>query len=161
MKKETKFLDEYKTRINGISVVFQNVPYEEAWGSKVIGINFHSKELEKKICLTLLKHQPILTGGILKYIRSYFDYSLQKMNDEFFGKTKATLSEWESNLDKPINADSAIREKIYAKLLAVFQSKMLVDLLDTVEKDAEPYTDENPLVLGNERETYYDQVVGQ
>lgn len=158
MKNEMKILNEYKTRINGISVAFKNVPYEESWGSKIIKINFHSKELENQICLSLLKHKPILTGGVLKFIRHYFNYSLQKMNDEFFSKTKATLSDWESNLDKVINADSMILEKIYKKLLAVYQSKVLEDLLGVVEKDSAPYTETNPLVLGNEKESYYDSV---
>lgn len=161
MKKEKKFLPEYKTRVNGISVVFKNVPYQEGWGSKILGINFYSKELERQICLHLLRHKPIITGGILKYIRAYFDYSLQKMNDEFFGKTKATLSEWESNLDKPINADSKSRERIYAQLLAIYQSKLLADLLVPIEKDSSQGTEANPLVLEEECPEYYDLAVGQ
>lgn len=159
MKNEIKTLKEYKTRINGISVAFKDVPYEESWGSQIIKINFHSKELENQICLSLLRHKPILTGGVLKFIRHYFDYSLQKMNDEFFGKTKATLSDWESNLDKTINIDSAVLERIYKKLLAVYQGKILEDLLASTEKDSAPYTDANPLVLGDEKESYYDAVV--
>lgn len=161
MKSEIKILKEYKTRINGISVAFKDVPYEESWGSQIIRVNFHSKDLENQISLSLLRHKPILTGGVLKFIRHYFDYSLQKINDEFFGKTKATLSEWESNLDKTINADSTIHEKIYKKLLAVYQGKILEDLLVSTEKDSAPYTDANPLVLGEEKEAYYDVAVGQ
>jgi hypothetical protein len=159
MKNETKILKEYKTRINGICVVFKDVPYEESWGSQVIKVNFHSKELENQICLTLLKHRPILTGGSLKFIRHYFNYSLQKMNDEFFDKTKATLSEWESNLDKIINIDSAAKEKVYNKLLATYQSKILEDLLVVAESNSPAYTDSNPLKLRAEEESYYGVAV--
>lgn len=158
MKNEIKILKEYKTRVNGISVAFKNVPYEDSWGSQIIKINFHSKELENQICLSLLKHKPILTGGVLKFIRHYLNYSLQKLNDEFFGKTKATLSDWESNLDKLINADSKVLDKLYNKLLAVYQSNVLEDLLAVAEKNSAPYTETNPLVLGNEKESYYDSV---
>lgn len=161
MKKETKFLKEYKTRVNGISVVFKDVPYEEGWGSQILKINFYSKELENQICLHLLKHKPLLTGGVLKYIRHYLDYSQQKMNDEFFGKTKATLSDWESNLDKVVNIDSKTHEKIYKKLLAVYQGKILEDLLSLTDTDSAPYTDANPLILGEDSEPYYEVAAGQ
>jgi DNA-binding transcriptional regulator YiaG len=157
---ETKILSEYKTRINGVCVVFKDVPYTERWGSKVIKINFHSKELENQICLALLKHRPVITGGILKFIRHYVDLSMQDVASEYFNVTKATISDWESSGDKIIKTDRLVYAKVFNKLVSTYQARMLESILLTQENSGNLYNDANPLNLRMEEESYYEIAMG-
>ena len=153
--KETKFLPEYKTRINGISVVFKDVPYTEKWGSKVFKINFHSKALENQICFNLLKDRPSMTGGVLKFVRHYLNWSLQDMAS-VLDITKTSIADWESSLDKVLKVKPDQYESIFLKLLSCYQSKMLEEILAKKDRSNNVYNDENPLDLRGEEESYYE-----
>lgn len=93
---------EFEYKGFGFPIILMNVPMIEVMGVWTPHINYNKLQ---KILLLALAHKSIpFTGNELRYIRKYFELSMEAFG-KMFGITHAAVSKWESRGNQLVNTD--------------------------------------------------------
>lgn len=125
----TKYIENYTTKINGLTFTFDRMPYVESFGQKELLFNFHDEELINEICKIVLIEKMEITNEILKFIRLYYDYSLEQMAKRYFDTSRQNLKNWEDNGLPEGTISSDQQENIYNDLIVEYTSRVQKNLL--------------------------------
>lgn len=137
-----KIMEEFIDYGCGFPVIFRNLPMIKIQGKWIPDINYN--DLEKTI-LILLCHKPFkLTGNELRFIRLYFEMTLQEFAKRF-GVQHPTIIKWENFKDDSTNmslgTEKDIRLFIINHVLGLRQVGKLYKELENTElnsKHSEP-----------------------
>ena len=84
----------------GFSIILRHVPMIKIEGKWIPDINYN--ELEKAVLMVLCQKSSKLTGNEIRFIRLYFEMTLQVFAKRF-GVQHPTVVKWENFKDLPTN----------------------------------------------------------
>jgi len=146
MKQKIQKAFEYKGF--GFPIILMNVPMIEVMGVWTPHINYNKLQ---KILLLTLAHKPIpLTGNELRFIRKYFELSMEEFG-KFFGVTHAAVSKWEKKKNRLLNTDIntercfrlfimdhlKVRDEDFRR---IYKEVIIQDIAELKKLDIEPFT---------------------
>ena len=148
MKK--KILKEFIDYGCGFSVVLKNVPMKKFYGKWIPDIDYNALE---KCVLLMLCHKPVkLTGNEIRFIRLYFEMTLQEFAKRF-GVQHPTVVKWENFKNNPtsmtLGTEKDIRLFIIGHLIG---KRKIADLYNELEQKPLKSTDSHyPIEVDMER----------
>ncbi len=99
---ERKTVKSYTDRGFGFPVILRHVPMIKAFGKWTPDINY--KQLERSVLLALVHKPARLTGGEVRFIRHYFQLTLQEFG-ECFDVRHTAVMKWEKCGPAPTRMD--------------------------------------------------------
>lgn len=104
-----KILDKYVYEGLGFPVTLLNVPMVEVMGTWAPNIDYNKFQ---KAMVLLLAHKPVpITGNEIRFIRQYFEMSMEAFG-QLFGVSHAAVSKWEGKGDKATSAEISTEKLI-------------------------------------------------
>ena len=124
MKKKIK--DKFVDYGCGFPVVLRHVPMVQIQGKWIPDINYN--ELEKAVLLLLCYKPSKLTGNEIRFIRLYFEMTLQAFAKRF-GVQHPTVVKWENFKDSPTNITLGTEKDIRLFVIAHLSGKKEIGTL--------------------------------
>jgi hypothetical protein len=133
MKK--KVLEQFVDYGCGFPVVLRNVPMVNVQGKWAPDINYN--ELEKNVLLLLCYKNSKLTGNEIRFIRLYFEMTLQAFAKRF-GVQHPTIIKWEKFENSPTNMTLGTEKDIRLFIIAHLSDKKEIGTL-YIELERHPF----------------------
>lgn len=108
----------------GFPILLEDVPMVEVRGIWAPEINYNT--LQKVVLLALCYQPTSLSGNQIRFIRKYFEMTLDKFAKKF-GITHAAVLKWEKKGDNP------------AKILEGYEKEIRLFVLDQILSDAKEF----------------------
>lgn len=136
-----KTLNEFIDHGCGFPVVLKNVPMKKFQGKWIPDINYNA--LEKNV-LILLCHKPFkLTGHEIRFIRLYFEMTLQEFAKRF-GVQHPTVIKWEKFKNHPTNMTMGTEKDIRLFIIGnLIGKRKIADLYNELEQN--PFGSKNSI----------------
>lgn len=108
----------------GFPILLENIPMVDVRGIWTPEVNYNI--LQKVVLLALCYQSSSLTGNQVRFIRKYFDMTLEKFAKKF-GLTHAAVLKWEKKGDNP------------AKILEGYEKEIRLFVMDQILADAKEF----------------------
>lgn len=117
----------------GFKVTLLNVPMVKVRGTWTPDVNYNA--LSKVVLLALCEKPSRLTGNEVKFIRQYFEMTLQNFAKRFC-VTHPGVLKWEKNKNRPTGMNWATEKDIRLFVLAKLRPLKLAELYSGLEEEA-------------------------